>query len=157
MSNGVDAGGGAADDAAAEGRSEAHGPAAANGWRRICDSHALTDGGDGVAFDLAERPGAGGSRWRERAFVVRAGGEVRGFVNRCAHVPIELDWLPGRFFDDTGTVLLCSMHGAAYDPTSGRCLDGPCHGRGHLQPVPVRERDGVVWLTTCSPAENEPR
>ena len=56
----------------------------------ICTSAALQDGGDGCAS------------WRSGAalpaFVVRHGAG-NAYINRCAHVPIELDWLPGRFFD----------------------------------------------------------
>jgi nitrite reductase/ring-hydroxylating ferredoxin subunit len=55
---------------------------------------------------------------------------------------MELDWLPGRFLDVERQVLLCSTHGAEYDPASGRCIGGPC--RGGLTAVPVRERDGFV-------------
>jgi nitrite reductase/ring-hydroxylating ferredoxin subunit len=125
------------------------------GWRRVCDSAALIERGDGVVFDLAERVGAGGRRFQERAFVIRFDGQVRGYLNRCAHVPVELDWLPGRFFDETGDALLCSVHGAAYDPSSGRCLGGPCAGRGHLEPIAVMEREGAVWVA-ADRAPNDP-
>lgn len=115
-------------------------------WRRVCDASALLDGGDGVVVALPDRPGAGGSSVRVTAFVIRHQGRARGFVNRCAHVPIELDWLPGRFFDEDGARLLCSVHGAEYDPSSGACLGGPCAGRGGLRRLTVDERDGGVWL-----------
>ena len=26
-------------------------------------------------------------------------GVVRAYLNRCAHVPVELDWVEGEFFD----------------------------------------------------------
>ena len=65
------------------------------------------------------------------------------YLNRCAHVGVELDWQAGRFFDADGMDLLCSTHGALYDPTSGACLGGPCRG-GPLMPVAVEERDGAV-------------
>jgi nitrite reductase/ring-hydroxylating ferredoxin subunit len=77
------------------------------------------------------------------AFVLRVEGEPRAWLNRCAHVPVELDWTPGRFLDDTGTVIVCATHGAVYDAADGSCLGGPCHGRG-LQPVPCREAGGWV-------------
>jgi hypothetical protein len=35
------------------------------------------------------------------------------------------------------------MHGASYDPSSGRCVGGPC-GRGRLTPVEVVESNGQV-------------
>ena len=105
----------------------------------ICTSAALQDGGDGVRFMVqrgdAELP----------AFVVRHGGRVHAYINRCAHVPIELDWLPGRFFDSSRHFLICATHGAMYSPDSGYCVQGPCRG-GRLEAVPVVERDGGVFL-----------
>lgn len=104
----------------------------------ICASGELTDGGDGVRFEF-ERFGR-----REPAFVVRFEGRVHAYVNRCAHVPSQLDWLPGRFFDDDGRLLICATHGAVYDPASGACRGGPC--RGGLERLGVLEVDGAVWL-----------
>lgn len=115
--------------------------AAGDGWSRVCGSTVLADGGDGLRL-----------RWRDAsgavvpAFVVRTGGAARAFVNRCAHVPVELDWMPGRFLDESGLYLVCATHGAMYDATDGRCTGGPCRGRGGLQPIPVQERDGSVWV-----------
>lgn len=104
----------------------------------ICQATDLEDGGKGVRFSV----------WRhgvaEPAFVVRFAGQVRGFLNRCAHVPVELDWQEGEFFDHSRLYLICAVHGALYDPHSGRCLGGRCNGRG-LIPVPVVEREGAVF------------
>jgi nitrite reductase/ring-hydroxylating ferredoxin subunit len=41
--------------------------------------------------------------------------------------------------------LICSTHGAMYLPDSGRCVGGPCSGRG-LVPLAVEEADGKVFL-----------
>ena len=105
----------------------------------ICASSALADGGDGVRFTV-HRGGV-----ELAAFVVRHGGVVHAYINRCAHVPIELDWLPGRFFDASGGFLICATHGAMYVPGSGYCVEGPCRG-ARLEPVAVIERDGGVFL-----------
>lgn len=107
--------------------------------RLICASADLADSGDGVRFEVADggRP--------EPAFVVRFDGRVHAYLNRCAHIPIELDWMPGKFFDSEGLLLICSVHGAVYEPDSGRCLGGPCF-HGGLVPVAVAERDGGVWV-----------
>jgi nitrite reductase/ring-hydroxylating ferredoxin subunit len=107
--------------------------------RVICTSAELVDSGDGVRFEV-ERYGR-----REPAFAVRYNGTVHAYLNRCAHVPIELDWNQGRFFDAEGLILLCSTHGAMYAPETGRCLGGPC-SRGRLVPVPVEEQDGKIFL-----------
>jgi len=59
-------------------------------------------------------------------------------------VPTELDWQPGEFLDSGKEFILCSIHGAAYEPRNGQCIGGPC-GRGSLTPIAVEERDGEVW------------
>jgi nitrite reductase/ring-hydroxylating ferredoxin subunit len=110
----------------------------------ICAASDLVDGGSGVRFDvMCEGQPA-------TAFVVRFHGRVVGFVNRCAHVSMELDWLPGLFFDSDGRYLMCATHGAIYEPGSGTCAGGACLGRGGLVPVQVTERDGRVWWTPQS-------
>ena len=106
----------------------------------VCRSEALVDGADGVRFEVRR----GGTA--HPAFAVRFDGRVHAFVNRCSHVPVELDWRPGQFFDADGVVLICSTHGALYDPANGGCLGGPCRGRG-LERVAVAEIDGQVVLT----------
>lgn len=105
----------------------------------VCPSAALADGGPGVRFEVA----VGGEP--AAAFVVRHRGRVFGYLNRCTHVAMELDWMPGRFFDPEAEVLLCATHGAAYEPASGRCVGGPCAGRGGLRPLVVLEQDDVVY------------
>jgi nitrite reductase/ring-hydroxylating ferredoxin subunit len=107
--------------------------------RMICASAALAEGGDGVRFEI-ERAGA-----RVSAFAIRNEGKVHAYLNRCAHVGVELDWQPGKFFDSEGLVLICSSHGAIYGPATGKCLGGPCGGGG-LEKLPVEERDGEVLL-----------
>lgn len=107
--------------------------------RLICASDALVEGGDGVRFELATPSGPAA------AFVVRYGGQPRAFLNRCAHVAVELDWLPGKFFDLTGHYLICAAHGAHYEPRSGRCALGPCKGAA-LKAVEVVERDAAVYV-----------
>ncbi|WP_153146479.1 Rieske 2Fe-2S domain-containing protein [Dechloromonas sp. H13] len=108
--------------------------------RLICASAELADAGKGVCFTV---------NWRQReaaAFVIRFRGQVRGYLNECGHVPAQLDWQPGEFFDDSKLYLICSVHGALYAPDSGQCLGGRCHGRG-LVALPVAEANGQVFLT----------
>lgn len=107
--------------------------------RLICSSGELTEGGKGVRFTV-ERNGR-----EEAAFVVRYDGVPRAYLNRCQHVPVELDWMEGEFFDHSGLHLVCSTHGAAYLPESGFCIAGPCKGR-RLQSVTVEETGGQIWL-----------
>jgi nitrite reductase/ring-hydroxylating ferredoxin subunit len=107
----------------------------------ICNADELSDGGTGVRFDVVVDGGPA------TAFVVRYRGQVVGFLNRCAHVAMELDWLPGLLFDDEGRYLMCATHGAIYEPDTGACAGGPCLGRGGLLRLQVRESDGRVWWT----------
>lgn len=103
----------------------------------LCNSHDLRDGSLAVPFDLIF---AGQTC---RAFAIRHKGAAYAYLNRCSHVAMEMDWQPNRFFDDSGQWLLCSTHGAVYDPATGACRGGPC--RGGLTPVPLLEREGVVY------------
>jgi nitrite reductase/ring-hydroxylating ferredoxin subunit len=107
--------------------------------RVIAESVDLVERGAGVRFDF-ERDGK-----RVPGFVIRANGVVRGYVNVCAHQGLELDWTPLKFFDDEGLHLTCTAHGALYDPADGRCVGGPCRGKG-LERLCIVERDGRVLL-----------
>ncbi|MEY2654515.1 MAG: hypothetical protein RLZZ524_1543 [Pseudomonadota bacterium] len=104
----------------------------------LCASADLEDGGLAHVFDLLEygRPA--------RAFVLRFEGRPVGYLNRCAHVPTEMDWQEGRFLDDDKRWIICSIHGAAYEPRNGQCVGGPCVGK-RLKPLRVEERDGQVY------------
>lgn len=105
----------------------------------ICDSAALVDGGKGVRFPVT----AGGEDGT--AFAIRYGNEAHAYLNRCAHVPMELDWNPGEFFESSGLYLMCATHGALYQPDTGRCAGGPCRG-GRLHKIRVLEQgDKVYW------------
>lgn len=107
---------------------------------RICDSGAVAEGGKGVRFPVL----AFGSQ--ATGFVVRYGGQAYAYLNRCAHVPIELDWAEGEFFESSGLYLMCATHGAIYVPDSGYCAGGPCKG-ARLRSIGVSEHDGAIfWL-----------
>lgn len=104
----------------------------------VCLSSELEEGGNGVRFSVtAGMEDATG-------FVVRYGGVVYGYLNRCAHVPIELDWNEGHFFESSGLYLMCATHGAIYDPETGRCAGGPCRG-GRLRPISIMVQNGKVY------------
>ncbi|NHC07591.1 Rieske (2Fe-2S) protein [Azonexus fungiphilus] len=111
----------------------------AAGQRLICAAGELADGGKGVRFTV-DREGRA-----IPAFAIRYRGRAYAYINECGHVPAELDWQPGEFFDLSGLYLICAIHGALYAPDSGRCLGGRCQGRG-LKPLPVQETDGNLFL-----------
>ena len=103
----------------------------------LCASADLEDGGRAVVFDLLEygRPA--------RGFALRFDGMVVGYLNRCLHVPTEMDWQEGQFLDGDRRFIVCSIHGATYEPADGRCVGGPC-GRGRLKALRMVESGGRV-------------
>ncbi|SFZ72673.1 Rieske (2Fe-2S) protein [Chitinimonas taiwanensis] len=107
-------------------------------WR-ICASEDLPDAGLGVRFQ---------AEWRgvpAPAFAVRWAGKVQAYLNECAHIPIELDFNEGDFFDLSRSYLICSTHGAYYRPDTGLCLGGPCKG-ARLTKLAVLEEAGEVFF-----------
>lgn len=119
--------------------SEASEPRTTAGARLICAGAELAEGGDGVRFEL---------EWEGElapAFAIRHGGRVHAYLNRCAHIAMELDWKQGKFFDADGEYLICSTHGALYAPESGACRGGPCRG-AKLVSLDVFEAEGQVYM-----------
>ena len=104
----------------------------------LCASDALIEKGHAHVFDVLH------FRAPARAFALRFEGRVVAYLNRCLHVPVEMDWQPGEFLDADKVVILCATHGAAYEPLTGRCVGGPC-GRGRLTAIDAIERDGQVY------------
>jgi len=77
-------------------------------------------------------------------FVVNHHGRYYAYVNRCPHVGTPLDLWPNEFFSEDRSLLVCSTHGALFEPASGRCIAGPCAGDA-LDALPLRlEGDDVV-------------
>ena len=104
----------------------------------LCAASELKERGRAFVWDVLH--------WGEpaRAFALRFDGRVVAYLNRCAHVPTEMDWQEGQFLDLDRRWILCSIHGAAYEPADGRCVGGPC-GRGKLMAIATEERDGQVY------------
>ena len=84
-------------------------------------------------------------------FVVRFHGKPYAYVNKCAHVPVELDWNHGEFFTPQKDYLICATHGAHYRPDTGFCVMGPCKGKA-LKPIEVTEQNQqiVINIATAS-------
>ncbi|WP_238701132.1 Rieske (2Fe-2S) protein [Mariprofundus erugo] len=78
-----------------------------------------------------------------QGFLVCFQGQLKAWRNECPHAGSPLDWIPGRFFSESGEQLVCHTHHALFDPLSGDCLSGPCP-RG-LYALPFRDAgDGHV-------------
>jgi nitrite reductase/ring-hydroxylating ferredoxin subunit len=104
----------------------------------LCDSAALQECGDAITFEVLEEGRVA------PAFAVRFDNVAVAYLNRCAHIPAEMDWLPGKFWDMDKRFIICAVHGALYDPPNGECVSGPCHG-AYLQAIELREKDGHVY------------
>jgi len=104
----------------------------------LCASGELAEKGRAFSFDVLQ--------WSEpaRAFALRFDGRVVAYLNRCIHVPSEMDWQPDEFLDRRKELIVCATHGAEYEPHGGRCVGGPC-GRGRLIAIDVGEHDGQVY------------
>jgi nitrite reductase/ring-hydroxylating ferredoxin subunit len=97
--------------------------------------------------DIPE-PGARGFNFRAgeaifAGFVVRAAGEVRGYVDRCPHAGFPLALFGDRYLTREGDLVICATHGALFRPLDGVCVGGPCAGE-RLATWPVRVEGGAV-------------
>jgi nitrite reductase/ring-hydroxylating ferredoxin subunit len=79
------------------------------------------------------------------AILIRYEGGVSAYLNRCAHLGIELDIRAGYVFSRKGDTLICAAHGAEYGPDDGRCVSGPCFG-DPLSRLGIREEAGNIFL-----------
>lgn len=104
----------------------------------ICASSDLIERGKGIRFPL--------TAWGDDAtgFAVRYEGVPRAYLNRCAHLSVELDLSQGTFFDSSAEHLVCGHHGAMYVPDTGRCATGACAGQ-KLHAIAVTEKDNQVY------------
>jgi len=102
----------------------------------------LEEGGKGLRFDVRNKQGE-----VIPAFVVRFDYQFFAYLNRCGHIAVQLDYMPGDFFSDDGQSLICATHGAEYAPDTGACLGGPCYGVG-LDPIKIKEEEGKLFLMT---------
>lgn len=110
--------------------------------QRLCASGDLQECGDAVTFEVLEHGQS------VPAFAVRYDNVALAYVNRCAHIPAEMDWLPGKFWDQDKRFIICAVHGALYDPPNGACVSGPCRG-AKLMSIAISESDGEVhWHPT---------
>ena len=95
--------------------------------------------GDARSFRIIREGGYVG------CFLIRFQGVLRAYENRSRHLPISLDYDDARFFDKTGSHLICQTHGALYEPETGACVEGPCQGAS-LFPIALECRDGSVYV-----------
>jgi nitrite reductase/ring-hydroxylating ferredoxin subunit len=91
----------------------------------------------------------------EKAFnimIVRWDRKLYGYVNRCPHQGVNLDWEPNQFLDANGTHLICGKHGSRFTVDTGECIDGRCVGE-KLEPLRLSVLDGDVCVNDVVLAE----
>lgn len=76
-------------------------------------------------------------------FVVRRGEFVAAYRNVCPHAGHPLNWKPDAFLTRAKDLIMCSVHGAVFEPLTGLCVGGPCPGRS-LTALRVEISDGRV-------------
>lgn len=84
----------------------------------------------------------------EKPFFVmlfRVDDEILAYHNTCPHQGLSLNWAPDRFLVGDDGLLVCAHHGAAFDLSSGKCLQGPCKGSS-LRPIDICITDDEVCL-----------
>lgn len=87
----------------------------------------------------------GAGDWPVHGFVVRAGSEVRAYVNRCPHQLLRMNVMPDDLLTADRRYIVCEMHDALFEKDSGLCIAGPCLGR-QLWTLPIRIEGGRVLL-----------
>lgn len=88
----------------------------------------------------------GEGHWPFRGFLVLVGNRVYAYTNVCPHQGHPLDYEPHRFLAPDGHQLLCSSHGALFDPATGLCSSGPCKGM-YLRSLPCRVDGEQIYVT----------
>ena len=87
--------------------------------------------------------------------VVRWGKQVFGYLNKCPHDGVNLDWERNQFLDPNyGIRLMCGKHGALFELGTGVCVEGPCKGRS-LIPVNLVVLDNDICVVGVTLAEED--
>ncbi len=114
---------------------------------RLC---ALADIPEGTSKGFGHPAPTTEARDPRGLFVIRRDGRVYAYRNRCPHRGLELNWVPDRFLDRDGALILCSAHGALFEIDNGRCISGPCHGQ-LLEVLATEVVGGEVYITLPPP------
>ncbi|MGY2843125.1 nitrite reductase/ring-hydroxylating ferredoxin subunit [Bradyrhizobium sp. USDA 4509] len=82
------------------------------------------------------------------------GRSVLGYVNKCPHNGVNLDWERNEFLDPYGVRLMCGKHGSTFGLGTGQCVEGPCKG-GMLTPIALIVLDGDICAVGVSLVEDD--
>ena len=101
---------------------------------RLCSLADIPEGGS-KGFTLEGR----------KLFCVKQQGKIYLYQNSCPHLGISLEWVEDQFLDSSGSMIQCANHGALFVIKTGKCVAGPCSGRG-LIPVDYSTDAGGLFI-----------
>ncbi len=114
-----------------------------NHWQTVC-SHSELIPGKFIEFQIEQVTTASGNM-PLTGFLFADGHQPKAYINKCPHMGIELNWMPGRFMDTDKLFIQCSSHGALFKPGTGECIAGPCQGDA-LSTLDVRVEGDTVQI-----------
>ena len=71
------------------------------------------------------------------------------YLNKCPHTGVNLNWQPNQCYDFSEQHLVCSLHGALFQPEDGKCIYGPCLGQS-LTPIILEIEAGSIFVRLAS-------
>jgi nitrite reductase/ring-hydroxylating ferredoxin subunit len=77
--------------------------------------------------------------------VVKKDGQHHAYINSCPHQFIPLEIFSDLFHSADKEHLICSGHGALFEPDTGLCVNGPCENE-FLDRLQIVEKDGSIYL-----------
>lgn len=83
-------------------------------------------------------------------FIVRHPQGVSAYLNSCPHTGAPLNWQPNQFLTSDNTLIMCSLHGALFLPSSGFCIQGPCRNQSLVE-VPIKIEGTEIIIEPVSP------
>ncbi|MBN6731248.1 Rieske 2Fe-2S domain-containing protein [Burkholderia multivorans] len=107
---------------------------------KLCRLSDVPDGGARV-IDIPQAGESSGGT----IVLVRRGRQVWGYVNRCPHFSVPLDFEPGEVLCYRDRVLMCAHHSALFRFEDGLCIEGPCAGAA-LDAIGIAVSQGYVTL-----------
>jgi nitrite reductase/ring-hydroxylating ferredoxin subunit len=81
--------------------------------------------------------------------LVRRGGQLFVYENRCPHTHKTLDPQGGSLATSGGLLIQCQRHAAQFIPDTGECVAGPCLGET-LKALSFTVRGSAIYLGTSS-------
>lgn len=104
--------------------------------QKICDL-------DGLSESLCKEFVVENDLKLKDSFLIYFNDNCYAYINDCPHTGVNLNWQEAQFLSIDGLFLQCSLHGALFEPESGKCVRGPCCGQSLKRLEIVIENDAV--------------